>query len=115
MSRVLSLNSVPNGQLPTLMFRTSQASKMYLNSSKATTIGLPDEQRPKLLIKAFMPDQYQPWFESELTPRISAGATWPDLKRTLVERFANVSEQERHIDKLRALDFKPEAGTSETL
>lgn len=82
----------------------------FIKGYEATTIGLSEEQRPKLLIKAFMPDQYQPWFESELGPRIAAGARWSDLKRILIERFANVSEQERHIDKLRALEFRPEAG-----
>lgn len=70
------------------------------------TTSLPDEQKAKLLFKAFPPGKYRPWFETELKPAISNGSPWNELMDKLIRRFSSTEDRDRHFTRLHKLEFK---------
>lgn len=73
------------------------------------TATLADEQRPKLLNKAFRPGDHSSWFEIELKPAIDEGKPWSHIKSKIIDRFSIQGDRDRHFTRLRELKFNPDS------
>ena len=82
----------------------------FLAEFEATTSIINDDQRPKLLLKAFPFDRTKAWFECELKPAIIAGKSWDSIKKKIIQRFSDTEDRDRHFVKLREAKFNPDSG-----
>lgn len=102
--------SLINVQIPP--YNGSEDIYKYLNNYESITSMLDDEQRIKLLNKAFTPGRYESWFKRTLKPAISNGDNWTDLKRIIVDRFSISSDKDRHLKRLNEIQYNPKGNTS---
>lgn len=79
----------------------------FLAEFENLTASLVDEQKAKLLFKAFPPGRYRAWFETELKPAITIGSSWSELKSKMIQRFSSTEDRDRHFSRLHKLKFNP--------
>lgn len=79
----------------------------FVSEYEDVTSTLTDEQRSKLLIKAFPPGDHRSWFEVELKPLVDLGRPWSQLKSKIIDRFSIQADRDRHFTRLRELRYDP--------
>lgn len=84
----------------------------FLREFELVTMGLEDSQRTKLLSKAFHAGSNRSWYETDLKPLIEVNRSWPDVRKVIVSRFSESSENERHFNRVRELKFDPDGNKS---
>lgn len=77
----------------------------WINEYELVTATLPDDQRARLLVKAFPPGRLAAWFTNELRP-IST-QPWKTIKNRVIERFSDTEDRDRHFRKLKEMKFDP--------
>lgn len=78
----------------------------FLTEFEMVTESLPENQRNKLLAKAFSPGRYRSWYEVELKPYL-ATITWETIKTKIIERYSKIEDRDRHFKRLRSIKFDP--------
>jgi len=71
------------------------------------TATLTDDQRLKVLAKAFPLGRYQAWYRKTLEsfPWSGVNATWSRMKAEIIKRYAETESRDRHFIRLRELKF----------
>lgn len=73
----------------------------FINEFEMATVMLPDDQKIKLLVKAFPAGRLMAWYETQLKPMIS----WSAIKQKLIERYSDTEDRDRHFQRLNELKF----------
>jgi hypothetical protein len=84
----------------------------FMIEFELVTTGLTEDQKIILLAKAFPPGRYRSWYETDLKPILKSGCSWRIAKRTILDRFSDIEQKDRHIAKLKNLKFDPDASQS---
>lgn len=79
----------------------------FLNEFETVTATLPDEQKKKLLVKAFPVGRKKAWFEDKIKLLIDQGRSWKTIKDTITKRYSDSEERDRHFKKLNELKYDP--------
>lgn len=98
--------SIANVTVP--KFAASQDVYDFVTEYEDATSNLTEEQRTKLLNKAFPPGDHRSWFEVELKPLIDSLKPWSVLKSKIIDRFSTQEDQDRHFTRLRELKYNPD-------
>lgn len=79
----------------------------FITEYEDTTCTLTDEQKSKLLNKAFPPGCHRSFYENELKPMVKSKKTWKEIKDTIIERFSILGDRNRHFARLKELIYDP--------
>lgn len=82
----------------------------FISEYETITAAMSDEQRVKLLVKAFPPGKNRAWFETELKPMILTNKGWRDIKTKIVKRFSDTEDKDRHLIRIREMKYEPNNG-----
>ena len=99
--------SISNINVP--KFSSSKDVYDFITEYEDVTATLADEQRPKLLNKAFRHGDHSSWYEIELKPAIDEGKPWSQIKSKIIDRFSIQGDRDRHFTRLRELKFNPDS------
>lgn len=95
--------SLTNIQVPRL--NTFEDVFEFINEFEMATATLPDDQRVKLLVKAFPPGRYQNWYDTTIKPLVDSNSSWSAIKPKITQRFAVNEDRDRHFSKLQRMKF----------
>lgn len=84
----------------------------FLTEYEVVTSTLSDQQRISLLVKSFKRGRTRCWFETELAPLIEKQEPWENIKKTIISRFSDTEDRDRHFKRLREIKFDPSKGQS---
>ena len=107
-NQMLTQMSLANVSIP--KFTTGTNVFEFITEYELATITLSDEQRVKLLVRAFTPGDYRAWFETELEPLIVAGISWSTAKAKVLDRFSYANDTDNHFLALRDLRYDVRSG-----
>lgn len=79
----------------------------FIQEFEMVTESLPENQRSKMLAKAFPPGRYRAWYEVELKPSIQASSDWNTIKSKIIKRYSKVEDRDRHFKRLQSMKFNP--------
>lgn len=82
----------------------------FITEFETATAALPEEQRKKLLVKSFPSGRLNDWYENEILPTINV-LTWKAVKAKIIDRFSDVEDRDRHIQRLEKLKFNPDGSS----
>lgn len=74
----------------------------FISEYEMATATLSDEQKLKLLIKAFPPGRYANWFKINIK---SYRETWSSVKDMIIARFSSTEDKDRQLRRLHELKF----------
>lgn len=77
----------------------------FVSEYQLATATLPEEEKTKLLVKAFPIGRYQAWYSKELEPLIKRQEPWSKIKNLIIERYSESEDRDRYFAKLRELSF----------
>lgn len=77
----------------------------FISEFEMATATLPEEQRTRLLVKAFPPGRLHAWYESELAPLIKSISTWKAIKEKIIQRYSDTEDRDRHFHRLKEMVF----------
>ena len=77
----------------------------FIKEYESVTATLPDESQTALLVKAFPPGRYKSWFEKTLKPLIDKKETWKTIKQSIIQRYSDVEDRDRHFKRLQEMTF----------
>lgn len=85
----------------------------FITEFELATTELSDNQKLKILAKAFPPGRHRSWFENELKPIVvSPVGTWRQAREKLLSRFSDAEDRDKHFERIKDLKFDPEDGKS---
>lgn len=79
----------------------------WLNEFDMVTATLPEDQKLKLVVKAFPPGKLLAWYERELKPLISKESTWKTIKNKILSRYSDIEDRDRHFIRMNEMKFNP--------
>ena len=79
----------------------------FIVEYEMATATLSDDQRLKVLVKAFPPGRYQAWLKNAKEKLENSGRmlTWPRMKGEIITRYAETESRDRHFNRLRELRY----------
>lgn len=77
----------------------------FISEFEMVTATLPDDTRTNLLVKAFPPGRYQAWYNKNLKDLISVKSPWSTIKQKLIQRYSDVEDRDRHLQRLQDMKF----------
>lgn len=80
----------------------------FINEFESDTAMLPDDQKCKLLAKAFPAGRYMAWYEKEIKPIINS-SSWKTVKSKIIERYSDTEDRDRHLKRLEAMKFNQDS------
>lgn len=79
----------------------------FISEFEMVTVMLPDNQRVRLLAKAFPAGRHMAWYE-DLIKSLASNSSWKNIKPKIIERYSNTEDRDRHLKRLETLKFNPE-------
>lgn len=79
----------------------------FIAEFELVTATLPEDQRLKVLVKAFPPGSLFTWFEQTLKPLIKGMAPWKTIRNKIIERYSDTEDRDRHFNRLQRMKFDP--------
>lgn len=76
----------------------------FINEFESDTAMLPDDQKCRLLAKAFPAGRYMAWYEKEIKPIITS-SSWKTVKNKIIERYSDTEDRDRHLRRLDSMKF----------
>lgn len=80
----------------------------FIGEYEDATTTVNDEQRIRLLNKAFPRGCHRSWYENVIKPMAKSGKQWPEIKAKITDRFSTHGDQDRHMARLRQLKYELE-------
>lgn len=105
-------NSMSSANVNIPRFDSFKDAYDFIGEFESVTTGMTDNQRASLISKAFPMGCFRPWFETTLKPLVDRQSTWSMLKTEIIKRFGDVGDHERHLRRLKALNYDPASGKS---
>lgn len=78
----------------------------FISEFEKVTEVLPDNQKGKMLARAFPIGRYTSWYTANIKP-ILITASWETIKNKLIERYSDVEDKDRHLKRVDTLKFDP--------
>lgn len=79
----------------------------FISEFEMVTAMLPDNQRVKLLVKAFPAGRHMAWYE-DMIKSLASNASWKNIKPKIIERYSDTEDRDRHLRRLDTIKFNPE-------
>lgn len=93
--------SVTNAKVPT--YDSCVDVYDFIGEYEDATTHLSDDQKIKLLNRAFPRNCHRSWYENEIKP--ITGGKWSEVKTKIIERFSTHGDVDRHMAKLKNLKY----------
>lgn len=84
----------------------------FISEYEMATATLPDEQRLKLLVKAFPPGRLKSWYDKEVEPLVTHHSSWSTIKNKIIQRYSYTGDQDRHFKKVITKKFDPSGSST---
>lgn len=98
--------SLMNVHIP--QYDGSQDIHQFINEYETITSLLEENQKIKLLVKAFSAGNYGHWYKRVLEPAMKTiNVKWSDIKKLITERFSSGHEIDRHLRRLETMKYDP--------
>lgn len=78
----------------------------FMAEFEKVTEMLPDNQKGKMLARAFPTGRYTSWYLANIKPIIIT-ASWETIKNKVIERYADIEDEDRHLKRVDTLKFDP--------
>lgn len=79
----------------------------FLSEFDTATSALLDDQKLVVLARAFPIGRYRSWYETELSPLIKSKKSWSTVRSTIINRFSDSEDKDRHFMRIRDLRYDP--------
>lgn len=81
----------------------------FIAEYELVTATLEDNQRRKLLIKAFPPGRLRAWFDKHLQPLLdNSSISWETIRHKIIDRYSDTQDRDRHFKRIQSLKFDPD-------
>ena len=85
--------------------RSTPKTSNFISEFEQATATLPENQRLKVLVKAFPPGRAHTWYETHLDHLVRSRRPWSAIKQKIIERYSVTEDRNRHFHRLNEMMF----------